>query len=170
MSRSGDYPGGGIDTTHSLVPGTYLPGTLYARLQAGLARLDDLRAWYLMHVVHSERQLLQTLLQFTDNHFVTQYSTSREWLDGQVTHSLTPPTVATEFEFRELIRWRQVWLNPHGTFLDLLRVSAESPAMIIDLDTVTSRGGNANENYSRELLERFTWEWTTATTKPTSSK
>lgn len=156
LSRSGDYPGRGIDTTHSLVPAAYLPGVLFARLGAGQARVDDLRAWYLMHAVRSERQLLQTLLQFTDNHFVTQYSKSREWVDGQVTNSLTPSLVATEFEFRELLRWREVWLNPNGTFLDLLRVSAESPAMIIYLDTVTSRGGNANENYSRELLELFT--------------
>lgn len=156
LSQSADYPGRGIDTTHSLVPGAYLPGVLYARLRAGRARLDDLRAWYLLHAVRSDRQLLQTLLQFTDNHFVTQYSKSREWLDGQVTNSLTPSLVATEFEFRELQRWREVFLDPNGTFLDLLRVSAESPAMIIYLDTVTSRGGNANENYSRELLELFT--------------
>lgn len=156
LSRSADYPGRGIDTTHSLVPPAYLPGVLYARLQVGQARVDDLRAWHLMHAVRSERQLLQTLLQFTDNHFVTQYSKSREWLDGQVTNDLTPPLVAAEFEFRELIGWREVFLNPNGTFLDLLRISAESPAMIIYLDTVTSRGGNANENYSRELLELFT--------------
>ncbi len=156
LSNSGNYPGRGIDTTHSLVPGAQLPGWLHARLQAGVARVDDLRAWYLMHAVRSERQLLQTLLQFTDNHFVTQYSKSREWVDGRVTNSVTPSLVATEFEFRELLRWREVWLNPHGTFLDLLRVSAESPTMIIYLDTVTSRGGNANENYSRELLELFT--------------
>lgn len=156
LSRSGEYPGRGIDTTHSLIPPAYLPGVLYARLQAGQARLDDLRAWFLMHAVRSERQLLQTLLQFTDNHFVTQYSKSREWVDGQVTNSVTPSLVATEFEFRELLRWREVFLNPNGTFLDLLRISAESPAMIIYLDTVTSRGGNANENYSRELLELFT--------------
>lgn len=157
LSSSANYPGTGIDTTHSLIPGRYQPGMIFSRLQAGQARIDDLRAWHLLHAVRSERQLLQTLVQFTDNHFVTQYTKSRDWVDGVVTNSDTPAFVATQFEFRELARWRDVFLNPNGTFHDLLRISAESPAMIIYLDTVTSAGGNANENYSREILELFTF-------------
>jgi uncharacterized protein (DUF1800 family) len=50
-------------------------------------------------------------------------------------------------------------MQANGTFLDLLTISAESVAMIIYLDTVTSRGNPPNipnENYSRELLELFT--------------
>jgi uncharacterized protein (DUF1800 family) len=129
---------------------------IFGRLQAGLGRIEDLRAWHLLHAVRSERQLFQTLLQFTDNHFVTQYTKSRDWVDGVVTNRDTPSLLATEFEFRELLKWRDVFLNPNGTFHDLLRISAESPAMILYLDTVTSAGGNANENYSRELLELFT--------------
>lgn len=157
LSSSADYPGQGIDTTHSLVPGRYLPGLVFARLQAGLGTIDDLRAWHALHAVRSERQLLQTLLQFTDNHFVTQYTKSRDYVDGLVTNTSLPGLVAAGFEFRELSRWRDVLLNPNGTFYDLLKISAESPAMIIYLDTVTSSGGNANENYSRELLELFTF-------------
>jgi uncharacterized protein (DUF1800 family) len=38
----------------------------------------------------------------------------------------------------------------------MLRISAESPAMIIYLDTVTSNKDAANENYARELMELFT--------------
>lgn len=156
LSGSGDYPGTGIDTTHSLVPGRYLPGVVHAKLSSGTAQLSDLRAWHALHAVRSQRQLLQVLLQFTDNHFTTQYSKTRDYLDGQLTNQTTPSLIATDFEFRELVRWRQVLLDPNGTFYDLLQASAESPAMIIYLDTVTSSGGNANENYSRELVELFT--------------
>lgn len=157
LSNSGNYPGTGLDTTHSLIPSQYQPGVLYSRLATESARLDDLRAWFILHAVRSDRQLLQTLLQFTDNHFVTQYTKSRDYVDGLVTNTTVPSLTATAFEFRELLRWREVFLRPDGTFLDLLRVSAESPAMVIYLDTATSAGGNANENYSRELLELFTF-------------
>lgn len=156
LSGSGDYPGRGIDTTHSLVPSQYLPGLVFERLSSGNAALKDLRAWHALHAVRSRRQALEVLLQFVDNHFTSQYTKSRDYIDGLVTNDAMPAVVATDFEFRELLRWRQVLLDPNGTFYDLLRVSAESPAMIIYLDTVTSAGGNANENFSRELMELFT--------------
>jgi uncharacterized protein (DUF1800 family) len=63
-------------------------------------------------------------------------------------------------EYVENRRWREALLNPRCTFGDLLKISAESPAMIIYLDTVTSRGDGrniANENYARELFELFTF-------------
>ncbi len=156
LSGAGSRPGDGIDTTHSLVPTRYLPGALREKLEAGEAVIDDLRAWFLLHAVRSERQLLQTLLQFWDNHFTTWYTKSRDWVRRRVEESQTARRVATHFEFRELQRWTEVLLNPNGTFYDLLRISAESPAMIIYLDTVSSRAGRANENYARELLELFT--------------
>src|SRR6185503_114089 len=59
---------------------------------------------------------------------------------------------------REMSRWRQALLNPNCTFYDLLKVHIESPAEIIYLDTVESRGDGvniANENYARELFELF---------------
>jgi uncharacterized protein (DUF1800 family) len=61
-------------------------------------------------------------------------------------------------EWVENRRWREALLDPECTFHDLLRISAESPAMIIFLDSVTSRGDGrrvANENYARELFELF---------------
>ena len=39
-------------------------------------------------------------------------------------------------KYWELKKWREVLLDPDGTFEDLLRISAISPAMIIYLDTV----------------------------------
>lgn len=133
------------------------PVSLGSRLAWGAASRDDLRAWHLLHAVKSRRQLLAVLTQFCDNHFTTQHTKSRDYLDGLLTDTDAPSLIATEFEYRELQRWRAVLLNPQGTFLDLLTISAESPAMIIYLDTVTSAGGSANENYARELLELFTF-------------
>ncbi|PYJ04659.1 MAG: hypothetical protein DME25_09640 [Verrucomicrobia bacterium] len=75
-------------------------------------------------------------------------------LDGD-----TATRVATQFEYLENEKWRNAVLSPTCTFYDLLKISAESPAMIIYLDTVLSQGNNgkvANENYARELLELFT--------------
>lgn len=144
-----------LDVAHPLVPNRYLAGSLHGKLSRGEAGLNDLRAWHTLHAVRSPRQLHEVLTQFFDNHFNTQWSKSRDYIDGLVTNKNTPGFTATDFEFRELSQWRAVLADPNGTFLDLLRVSAESPAMVIYLDTVSSSGGNANENYSRELLELF---------------
>ena len=139
------------------------PGTLATRLLQGRALLSELRAWHVLHAVRSKKQLLETLLQFFDNHFVTQYDKSEVYFDGFYSSTLTPneeDRAAVNMEFKELQRWRQALLNPQCTFYDLLRISAESPAMIIYLDTVTSAGNGtsvANENYARELLELFTF-------------
>ena len=65
-----------------------------------------------------------------------------------------------DWEYREMTKWRNAMLNPNCTFYDLLKISAESPAMIVYLDTVNSKGNNnnvANGNYARELLELFTY-------------
>ena len=129
--------------------------SLATRLATGTASIADLQSWFVMHAVQSRRQLLEVLTQFVDNHFTTLYTKSRDYIDGLV-KSETAAVVATEFEYRELKKWRAVVLNPNGTFYDLLKISAESPAMVIYLDTVTSSKGAANENYSRELMELFT--------------
>jgi uncharacterized protein (DUF1800 family) len=109
--------------------------------------------------VKANRQLLEQLLQFLENHFVTEYAKSYAWLNGNYEIN-TRRRLATRMEYAENQRWRAALLNPQCTFQDLLKISAESPAMIIYLDTVTSRGDGsrvANENYARELLELFTW-------------
>jgi uncharacterized protein (DUF1800 family) len=61
--------------------------------------------------------------------------------------------LAVDFEFRENTKWRQLLLDSNCTFYDLLKVSVESPAMVIYLDTVLNTKSAANENYGRELLE-----------------
>jgi uncharacterized protein (DUF1800 family) len=136
-------------------------GALYQRLQAASAGLSDYRAWFSLHAVNSPRQLFEILSQFWENHFVTQHSKSQSYFTDSHGYSGTAANVlAADWEFREMTKWRNAMLNPNCTFYDLLKIHAESPAEIVYLDTVNSRGdGNniANENYARELLELFTF-------------
>jgi hypothetical protein len=127
---------------------------------ASSANLADLRAWHVLRAIGARRQLLEILLQFCENHFVTQYTKSEGYVDNFYPDNTISTPVAVQFEYLENDHWRNALLNPACTFYDLLKISAESPAMIIYLDTVTSRGDStrvANENYARELLELFTF-------------
>ncbi len=122
------------------------------------ALLTDLRAWFCARAVGARGQLAEVLLQFLENHFVTQHSKTSDYFDRNYNGNITD-RLATALEFREISRWRQALANPSCTFYDLLKISAESPAMVIYLDTVDSRGDTnriANENYARELYELFT--------------
>lgn len=146
--------GRGIDTIST-------GGSHFARLVNNEATIESLRAWHILHAVQSKKQLLEVLLQYLENHFVTEYNKSRDWFDKFYDDDDPQRSWhAVNLEFREVQRWRQALLNPQCTFYDLLKISAESPAMIIYLDTVQSRGNGteiANENYARELLELFTF-------------
>lgn len=145
--------------THGLAPTTPPTASGFASLSAAKASLTTLRRWYVHHAIESRRQLLEVMDQFIENHFVTEYSKTSDYLTRYYTDSTTLDQLSTSFEFRENSKWRSVLMNPQGTFKDLLQISAESPAQIIYLDTVGSRGdGNniANENYSRELMELYT--------------
>lgn len=157
--------GSGISVTVPLQGDAESPAPYYARLMDGSASIADLRAWHVLHAVQSRRQLAQVFQQFLENHFVTEYSKSLTYFDERagLPNAWSGPE-ATRQEFKENLRWRQAFLNPRCTFHDLLRISAESPAMIIYLDTVLSRGDVstttktnriANENYARELCELF---------------
>ncbi|MFO1513434.1 MAG: DUF1800 family protein [Verrucomicrobiota bacterium] len=140
-------------------PDTELAG-VYRRMGQAQARVADYRAWFCQHAVSSPRQLFEVLSQFWENHFVTQWSKSSDYLQGLGFDSTTADQLATDWEWREMNKWRNAMLNPNCTFYDLLKISAESPAMIVYLDSVNSKGsGNniANENYARELLELFTF-------------
>ncbi len=124
------------------------------------ATIDDFRAWHVLRAVGAKRQLLEVLLQFFENHFVTQYTKSVDYFDQFYDDSATETRIAASFEYLENNKWRNALLNPNCTFYDLLKISAESPAMIIYLDTVVSKGNAsniANENYARELFELFTF-------------
>ena len=149
-----------VETTHTnfaILNARFAGPTNY--VGATNASLADLRAWHLLRAVGARRQLLEILLQFWENHFVTQESKSDSSL-GSEANGTREQAIATSFEKLENDRWRAALLNPTCTFYDLLKISAESPAMIYYLDTASSRGDGtrvANENYARELLELFTF-------------
>ncbi|MGI8965325.1 MAG: DUF1800 family protein [Limisphaerales bacterium] len=124
------------------------------------AAIQDLRAWHCLLGIGAKRQLLEILLQFLENHFVTQYDKSVTYFDTFYDDFAQMGRLATQLEYLENEKWRNALLNPSCTFYDLLKISAESPAMIIYLDTVNSKGNAnniANENYAREILELFTF-------------
>jgi uncharacterized protein (DUF1800 family) len=136
-----------------------IAGALPTRLANSRGTLSDLMAWHSLHAVQSKKQLLEVLLQFLENHFVTQETKSRDYFDRYYDNGEND-WQAANLEYREVNRWRKALLNPQCTFYDLLKISAESPGMILYLDTVDSRGDGkkiANENYARELLELFTF-------------
>jgi len=98
----------------------------------------------LARAVHSDRQLEEVMTDFWFNHFNVYYN------KGLVR------AVTADYE-RDAIR-------PYvfGRFEDMLRATAQHPAMLIYLDNATSTapdadgGGGLNENYARELLELHT--------------
>lgn len=137
-----------------------LPGMLKNRLEREdwSVSLDEMRRWFCYNAVASPAQLHEILTQFFENHFVTYHSKTADYMDRFYDGGIMD-RIATTLEYHEVSRWRQALLNPDCTFHDLLKIHVESPAQIIYLDTVESRGDGtriANENYARELFELFT--------------
>ena len=133
-------------------------GALTATSGPGSADISDMQAWLVLNAVYADRQLLEILTQFFENHFITQAGKSANMFVGFGYRDRFPNRAAAEWEWREVSQRRNLLLNTNATFHDFLKVSVESPAMIVYLDTATSRGNPPNlpnENYSRELLELF---------------
>ncbi len=136
-----------------------IPGSLAINSGPGTASTTDIQAWLALNAVFADRQLHEVLTQFWENHFVTWMGKSANFFIGAQYRDGFPQRAACEWEWREVSRWREAMLRTNWTFYDMLRISAESPAMITYLDTATSRGNPPNipnENFSRELLELFT--------------
>ena len=86
----------------------------------------------------SERQLLEVVTDFWENHFSVYAG------------KMPAPTAIVEWD-REVIR-----PNALGKFRDLLGAVAHSPAMLFYLDNHLSTRRGLNENYARELMELHT--------------
>ncbi|MDF2439265.1 MAG: hypothetical protein JWN98_249, partial [Abditibacteriota bacterium] len=100
--------------------------------------LRQLQQAAILRAVYSQYQLRERLVDFWSNHF-NIYARK-----GLGTYLITADDIA-------VIRTHAL-----GTFPDLLRASAHSPAMLSYLDNSENRRGVANENYARELLELHT--------------
>jgi len=134
------------------LPGWSLPPTNIS--------IGDMRAYHVLRAVQSKRQLYELVVQFFDNHFSTDYTKIKDWFDVNTSNAITndamQQNLAVDFEWREHSKWRQALLNTNCTFQDLLKISIESPAMVIYLDTILSARTAPNENYGREILELHT--------------
>jgi uncharacterized protein (DUF1800 family) len=133
----------------------------YSRLTNMTANLDDLRAWHVYRAIHSKRQLHEVLAQFFQNHFTTQYDKTQDYFEmnfdvGAYTNDTLRNSIALDLHWREHNKFRQALLNPNCNFYDLLKISIESEAMIIYLDTILSATNAPNQNYAREILELHT--------------
>lgn len=96
---------------------------------------NELQEATLMRAIYSKRQLQETLVDFWTNHFTIYIGKNDcRW--------------AKTVDDREVIR-----KYAFGKFGDLLRASAQSPAMLEYLDNRLNIKGVANENYAREILE-----------------
>jgi len=109
-----------------------------AKLRSATALNDALFTGKVVRAQMSERQLLEVVADFWENHF-------------SVFSGKMPSREA-------LIVWDRDVLRPRalGKFRDLLGAVAHSPAMLFYLDNHLSRKNALNENYARELLELHT--------------
>jgi uncharacterized protein (DUF1800 family) len=103
---------------------------------------SDLASATILRTVYSERQLYETMAGFWSDHFNIDHSKGDcQWLKTA--------------DDRDVIRKHAL-----GTFPELLRASATSPAMLWYLDGRENRKSNPdeqpNENYARELMELHT--------------
>jgi hypothetical protein len=99
---------------------------------------DELVAATLMRALYSERQLYEVMVGFWSDHF-------------SLYHFKSNMTAYKTVDDREVIRAHAL-----GTFGDLLRASAHSPAMLYYLDNVLNEKSQPNENYAREIMELHT--------------
>jgi uncharacterized protein (DUF1800 family) len=99
---------------------------------------NELQDATLMRAIYSKRQLQETLVDFWSNHFTIYIGKNDcKW--------------AKTVDDREVIR-----KYAFGKFGDMLRASAQSPAMLEYLDNKLNVKGVANENYAREIMELHT--------------
>lgn len=126
----------------------------FGRRIRGLAELKTLAH---LQAIHSRRQLQTVLGIFWENHFSTDGAKVAEYIDalqnsdaGDAFPAAEAKREAAHLEHQEFEYFRRHAL---GSFEDLLRFSARSPAMLIYLDSVLNVKGRPNENYAREILE-----------------
>jgi uncharacterized protein (DUF1800 family) len=108
-----------------------------AERQRNLRQGLDLRRWWLAEMVATPSPLTERMTLFWHNHFV----------------SAQPKVRWAQLMYRQNVLLRQ---HAVGNFRVLLHAIARDPAMVVYLDSATSRRGKPNENFAREVMELFT--------------
>jgi hypothetical protein len=106
-------------------------------VEGGWEVMLDYQRWVLLRRMRTRRQVLEVMTEFWENHFNVPVTGDAQcfWR----TH------------YGDTIRARAI-----GRFDDLLHAVTTHPAMLINLDNVSSSAGHPNENLGRELLELHT--------------
>jgi uncharacterized protein (DUF1800 family) len=108
-----------------------------AERQRNLRQGLDLRRWWLAEMVATPSPLTERMTLFWHNHFV----------------SAQPKVRWAQLMYRQNVLLRQ---HAVGNLRPLLHAIARDPAMVVYLDSATSRRGRPNENFAREVMELFT--------------
>ncbi len=108
-----------------------------SEVEGGWEVMEDYQRWVLMRRVLSNRQVLEVMAEFWENHFHVPVDA-----DGVFTHRVS---------YGEALRDGAL-----GKFSDLLFTATTHPAMGIYLNNATSTAKSPNENLGRELLELHT--------------
>ncbi|HEU5035498.1 MAG TPA: DUF1800 domain-containing protein [Nocardioides sp.] len=106
-------------------------------VEGGWEVMADYQRWVLLRRIHSRRQVLEVVTELWENHFNVPVYGDAAWF--------------WRTQFGDTIRARAL-----GRFDDLLHAVTTHPAMLINLDNVSSSARHPNENLGRELLELHT--------------
>lgn len=98
--------------------------------------IEELRAWWLLRMAHTQRPLTARLTMFWHGHFATSFAKVR----------------SAAMMLQQLRTFERLG---GGRFADLLLAISQDPAMIVWLDGDQNVKGRPNENYARELFELF---------------
>lgn len=106
-------------------------------IEGGWEVMLDYQRWVLLRRIHSRRPVLEMLTELWENHFNVPASGDAQcfW----------------RVDFGDTVRTHAL-----GRFEDLLQAVTTHPAMLINLDNVSSDRTHPNENLGRELLELHT--------------
>ncbi len=112
---------------------------MWGTVTRGLRQVNDgnqLPAAWLYRMLYAAHPLEEKMTLFWHNHFATSNRKVQNsgYMLGQ----------------NELLRRHAL-----GNFRTLLQEISHDPAMMVWLDTIRSKRGQANENYARELMELF---------------
>jgi len=97
----------------------------------------ELQSWWLTEMLTTPSPLTEKMTLFWHNHFVSSQQKVR----------------SPQLMYRQNLLLRRHAL---GNFGELLHAIARDPAMVIYLDSASSRKGEPNENFAREVMELFT--------------